>query len=96
MLDGFTSPRSAWPVKVVRGLTGSFEGGSSQIALSGVFRRSPLVRDKINDLHGHLTGATSDFPGAVRVDAVEDEVGMFSVELESGEQMFVAIAAVVA
>ena len=55
-----------------------------------------MVRDKINDLHGHLTGAASDFPGAVRVDAVEDEVGMFSVELESGEQMFVAIAAVVA
>lgn len=54
-----------------------------------------MARDRIAELRDHLLGAAGDFPGAVRVGVVEDEPGMFSVELESGEELFVAIAAVV-
>ncbi|MFC6879682.1 MULTISPECIES: hypothetical protein [Actinomadura] len=54
-----------------------------------------MARDKIVALRDYLTAAAGDFPGAVRVEVVEDETGMFSVELESGEELFVAIAAVV-
>ncbi|WP_157406279.1 hypothetical protein [Actinomadura chibensis] len=54
-----------------------------------------MTKETIVDLRDYLMGAAGDFPGAVRVSAVEDENGMFSVELESGEELFVAIAAVV-
>jgi hypothetical protein len=53
-------------------------------------------RKTIADLRDYLVAAAGDFPGAVRVDVVEDETGMFSVELESGEELFVAIASVIA
>jgi hypothetical protein len=55
-----------------------------------------VARDKIAELRDYLIGAAADFPGAVRAGAVEDEEGMLSVELESGEELFVAIAAVIA
>ncbi len=53
-----------------------------------------MGRDTIVELRDYLVAAAGDFPGgAVRV--VEDETGMFSVELESGEELFVAIASVI-
>ncbi|MFG2006750.1 hypothetical protein ACGFNU_47155 [Spirillospora sp. NPDC048911] len=55
-----------------------------------------MARDKIAALRDYLVEVAGDFPGAVRAEVVEDETGMFSVELESGEELFVAIAAVVA
>lgn len=54
-----------------------------------------MAKDKIVELRDYLLGAAGDFPGAVRAEIVEDETGMFSLELESGEEMFVAIAAVI-
>ncbi|WP_187438110.1 hypothetical protein [Actinomadura decatromicini] len=54
-----------------------------------------MAKETIVELRDYLIGAAGDFPGAVRVEVVEDENGMFSVELESGEELFVAIAAVV-
>lgn len=54
-----------------------------------------MSAEKINELRDYLIGAAGDFPGAVRVDVVAAETGAFSVELESGEELFVAIAAVV-
>jgi hypothetical protein len=53
-------------------------------------------RETIAELRDHLVAAAGDFPGAVRAVVVEDETGMFSVELESGEELFVAIASVIA
>ncbi|MGP4021918.1 hypothetical protein [Actinomadura sp. 3N407] len=54
-----------------------------------------MAWDKIDELRDYLIGAAGDFPGAVRAEVVEGETGMFSVELESGDELFVAIAAVV-
>ncbi|NVI90664.1 hypothetical protein [Actinomadura sp. BRA 177] len=54
-----------------------------------------MGRDTIVELRDYLVAAAGDFPGAVRVEVVEDETGMFSVELESGEELFVAIASVI-
>ncbi|MEU5882255.1 hypothetical protein [Spirillospora sp. NPDC047279] len=54
-----------------------------------------MVKDTIAHLRDHLAAAAGDFPGAVQVEIVEDETGMFSVRLESGEELFVALAAVV-
>ncbi|MFC9976999.1 hypothetical protein ACFVH6_39470 [Spirillospora sp. NPDC127200] len=54
-----------------------------------------MTRDTMAELRDHLAEAAGSFPGAVRVEAVEGEAGMFSVELESGEEFFVAIAGVV-
>ncbi|MFI0484199.1 hypothetical protein [Actinomadura sp. 9N215] len=53
-----------------------------------------MAKDTIVALRNHLVEAAAGFPGAVGTEIVEDETGMFSVELESGEELFVAIAAV--
>ncbi|WP_158581423.1 hypothetical protein [Actinomadura spongiicola] len=54
-----------------------------------------MGRETIVELRDYLLGAAGDFPGAVRAEVVEGETGMFSVQLESGEELFVAIASVV-
>lgn len=53
-----------------------------------------MARETIADLRDHLVRAAGDFPGAIRTEVIEDENGMFSVQLESGEELFIAIAAV--
>ncbi|MGI5167157.1 hypothetical protein ACQEU3_22695 [Spirillospora sp. CA-253888] len=54
-----------------------------------------MTRDTIAALRDHLAEAAGSFPGAVGVEPVEGEAGMFSVKLESGEEFFIAIAGVV-
>ncbi|MEW2358209.1 hypothetical protein [Spirillospora sp. NPDC029432] len=53
-----------------------------------------MARENIDDLLRYLVEAAAGFPGAVRASAVPGEPGVFSVELENGVELFVAIAAV--
>jgi hypothetical protein len=86
-----------WSVRGWSGAVVVLSGVSAETsAHAGAVGEASVGRKTIADLRDYLAAAAGDFPGAVRVDVVEDETGMFSVELESGEELFVAIASVIA